>query len=145
VNEIYSTILPENNAKVYKIMKEAENELIRFKVVADLSGLIDNTVYVDFLRDMPILSVRREPLEEVLNRFNKRLFDVVVSGLVTVFILSWLVPLLGLLIYLESPGPIFLCRSAQARTTSPLGASSFAACGPTTKPTLSRPRATITG
>ena len=46
-------------------MKEAENELIRFKVVADLSGLIDNTVYVDFLRDMPILPVRREPMEEV--------------------------------------------------------------------------------
>ena len=130
VNEIYSTILPENNAKVYKIMKEAENELIRFKVVADLSGLIDNTVYVDFLRDMPILSVRREPLEEVLNRFNKRLFDVVVSGMVTVLILSWLVPLLGLLIYLESPGPIFFVQIRSGKDNKPFGCFKFRSMRP---------------
>ena len=130
VNEIYSTIMPENNAKVYKIMEQAEKELIRFKVVADFTNLIDKTVYVDFLRDMPILSVRREPLEEVLNRFNKRLFDVVVSGLVTVFILSWLVPLLGLLIYLESPGPIFFVQIRSGKDNKPFGCFKFRSMRP---------------
>lgn len=36
--------------------------------------------------------------------------DVVISSFVVIFILSWLVPLVGLLIYLESPGPIFFSQ-----------------------------------
>lgn len=130
VNEIYSTIMPENNAKVYKIMQEAEKEVIRFKVVADFTGLIDRTVHIDFLRDLPILSLRREPLEEVLNRFNKRLFDVVISSFVVVFILSWLVPLLGLLIYLESPGPIFFVQIRTGKDNKPFGCFKFRSMRP---------------
>lgn len=35
----------------------------------------------------------------------KRAFDLTVAGLVTVFVLSWLIPTLGLMIWLSSPGP----------------------------------------
>ena len=37
----------------------------------------------------------------------KRLFDVVFAALVAVFLLSWLVPVLALLIKLETRGPVF--------------------------------------
>jgi putative colanic acid biosynthesis UDP-glucose lipid carrier transferase len=56
---------------------------------------------------MPILSLKREPLEDFGNSFRKRSFDFTVSLFAVVFILSWLIPLLGILIFLESPGPIF--------------------------------------
>lgn len=130
VNEIYSTIMPENNAKVYKIMEQAEKELIRFKVVADFTQFIDKPVYVDFLRDMPILAIRREPMEEVLSRFSKRVFDLAVSGFVTVFILSWLVPILGLLIYLESPGPIFFAQIRTGKDNKPFRCYKFRSMRP---------------
>lgn len=125
VNEIYSTIMPENNAKVYRIMELAEKELIRFKVVADFQQFVNRPVYVDFLRDVPILAIRREPLEEIINRFNKRLFDVGFSLFVTIFILSWLVPILGLLIYLESPGPIFFVQIRSGKNNKPFGCYKF--------------------
>jgi putative colanic acid biosynthesis UDP-glucose lipid carrier transferase len=130
VNEIYSTIMPENNAKVYKIMEQAEKELIRFKVVADFTQFIDKPVYVDFLRDIPVLAIRREPMEEVLNRFNKRVFDLAVSGFVIVFILSWLVPILGLLIYLESPGPIFFAQIRSGKNNKPFRCYKFRSMRP---------------
>ncbi len=130
MNEIYSTIMPENNAKVYKIMEQAEKELIRFKVVADFTQFIDKPVYVDFLRDMPILAIRREPMEEVLSRFSKRVFDLAVSGFVTVFILSWLVPILGLLIYLESPGPIFFAQIRTGKDNKPFRCYKFRSMRP---------------
>jgi putative colanic acid biosynthesis UDP-glucose lipid carrier transferase len=107
VTEIYSTIMPENNALVYQMMQQADQDLIRFRFVPDFAYFINRPVQVDYLYELPILSVRKEPLQEVINQFNKRVFDVVVSLGVAVFILSWLVPLLGLLIRLESPGPIF--------------------------------------
>ncbi|MBN9379735.1 MAG: sugar transferase [Chitinophagaceae bacterium] len=42
--------------------------------------------------------------------FVKRIFDIVISLLIVVFFLSWLVPLLSLLIRLESSGPVFFIQ-----------------------------------
>jgi len=42
--------------------------------------------------------------------FFKRLFDVVFSLILIVFILTWLIPLAGLLILIDSKGPIFFIQ-----------------------------------
>ena len=110
VQEIYSTITPEQNEYIYTLMAQAESEFIRFKVVPNLSFFFSKPVIIDYIRDLPILSPRSEPLDDVGNRFKKRLLDVTVSFLVCVFVLSWLIPLLGLLIKLESRGPIFFSQ-----------------------------------
>lgn len=106
VHEIFSTISPEQNQYIYQLMKDAEMKCIRFKVVPDLSIFFTKPVLIDYIRDLPVLSFRSEPLEDIGNRVKKRILDVTVSFLVVIFILSWLFPLLGLLIYLESRGPI---------------------------------------
>ena len=110
VEEIFSTITPEQNKYIYKLMSIAEKECIRFKIVPDLSLFINKPVYIDYIRDMPILSLRSEPLDDVGNRIKKRALDMIISFLVVVFILSWLIPLIGLLIYLESKGPIIFTQ-----------------------------------
>ena len=55
---------------------------------------------------MPVLSFRKEPLKDSISRFSKRVFDIIFSSLVIIFVLSWLFPLIGLLIILSSKGPI---------------------------------------
>lgn len=110
VEEIFSTITPEQNKFIYKLMSMAEKEFIRFKIVPDLSFFVNKQVHIDYIRDMPILSMRSEPLVDVGNRLKKRALDLVVSILVIVFILSWLIPLLGILIILESKGPIIFSQ-----------------------------------
>lgn len=47
--------------------------------------------------------------------FFKRLFDIVVSALVIVFILSWLLPIVALLIKLDSRGPVFFVQRRVGR------------------------------
>ena len=56
---------------------------------------------------MPILNLGYEPLSKVENRFLKRLFDIMLSGifLVTVFPVIYLI--VGTIIKLTSPGPVF--------------------------------------
>lgn len=56
---------------------------------------------------IPILSFRNLPLDDIFNRVLKRLFDVLFSGLVMVFVLSWLFPILSLIILITSRGPVF--------------------------------------
>lgn len=105
--EIFSTITPEQNNDIYNLMYQAEKECIRFKIVPNLSIFITREVHIDYFGDLPILSLRSEPLDDVGNRIKKRALDITVSLFVIVFILSWLIPILGLLIFLESGFPIF--------------------------------------
>lgn len=106
VDEIYSTIAPEQNANIYKIIQEADQACIHFHLIPDLSYFIKRTFYVDYLKDIPVISLRQEPLSDAGNRVRKRLFDIILSLFVIVFIFSWLLPLIAVIIFLESPGPI---------------------------------------
>jgi putative colanic acid biosynthesis UDP-glucose lipid carrier transferase len=107
VNEIYSTIAPEHDLSIYRLMKEADQACIRFRLIPDLSFFVKGVIHINYLKDMPVVSLRHEPLSDAGNRIRKRLFDIAISLPVLIFIVSWLVPLIGLLIWLESPGPIF--------------------------------------
>jgi putative colanic acid biosynthesis UDP-glucose lipid carrier transferase len=107
VQEIFSTITPEQNNDIYKLMYLAEKECIRFKIVPNLSVFITREIHIDYFGDLPVLSLRSEPLDDVGNRIKKRFLDILFSLFVIILILSWLVPLLGMLIFLESGGPIF--------------------------------------
>lgn len=115
VQEIYSTITPEQHPDIYHMIAAAEKACIRFKMVPDLSVFVNRPVHIDYIRDMPVLSMRSEPLDDVGNRIKKRILDIMVSSLVIIFILSWLIPLLGLLILLESRGPIFFAQVRSGR------------------------------
>lgn len=47
--------------------------------------------------------------------FFKRLFDIVLSSLIIVFLLSWLFPIIALLIKLDSSGPVFFIQRRVGR------------------------------
>ena len=125
VEEIFSTITPEQNKEIYALMYEAEKEFIRFKIVPNLSTFINQSVHVDYFRDLPILSLRSEPLDDVGNRLKKRILDVIVSSFVIIFVLSWMIPLLGLIIYFESRGPIFFAQKRTGKNNKPFNCLKF--------------------
>lgn len=125
VTEVYSTIGPKQNPYIYNIMEQAGQNCIRFKLVPDFSFFINRKIHVDYLREIPIFNLRNEPLEDISNRIKKRLFDIVVSVLVCVFILSWLIPIVGLLIWLESKGPVFFSQPRSGKDNKPFNCLKF--------------------
>jgi putative colanic acid biosynthesis UDP-glucose lipid carrier transferase len=63
-----------------------------------------------FVEHMPLLALRKNPFDEATNQFVKRGFDIIFSLLVIVLIMSWLTPIIALLIKLSSPGPVFFSQ-----------------------------------
>lgn len=110
VNEIYSTISPEMNTSIYEMAHIAERSLIRFKFVPDFKFYVNRNVHMEYMNDFPVLSLRPEPLEDATNAIKKRIFDIVFSLLVIIFLLSWLTPILAILIKLNSRGPVFFVQ-----------------------------------
>ncbi len=110
VREIYSTISPEKHSYVYELAQTAERNMIRFKFVPDFRMFVNRNIHVDIVESIPILSFRSEPLEDIVASSKKRIFDILFSLLITVLLLSWLVPLLAILIKLNSRGPVFFVQ-----------------------------------
>jgi putative colanic acid biosynthesis UDP-glucose lipid carrier transferase len=125
VTEIYSTLTPERYPYLYELAKEAEKEFVYFKFVPDYNIFVNRNIYVDFLNDIPVLSLRKEPLEDTGNRIKKRTLDVIFSTLVIIFILSWLVPLIALLIKLDSRGPVFFIQLRSGKNNQPFRCLKF--------------------
>ena len=119
VQEIFSTITPEQNKFVYELMYQAEKECIRFRIVPNLSLFITREVHIEYYGELPILSLRKEPLDDVGNRIKKRVLDIIISLMATMFILSWLIPLIGMLILLESGRPIFFKQLRTGKDKKP--------------------------
>jgi putative colanic acid biosynthesis UDP-glucose lipid carrier transferase len=100
---------------VYDMAQAAETNMIRFKFVPDFHLFVNRNIFIDFADDIPILSLRVEPLEEITNRIKKRLFDVIFGTIVIFLLLSWLLPLLGILIKLTSRGSVFFIQKRSGR------------------------------
>lgn len=93
-----------------KVAALAETNLISVSYIPDsiYNGLTElKVVYIDTL---PIFEVKRFPLDLKFNQFIKNTFDIIFASLVCVFLLSWLFPIIALLIYLDSKGDILFVQ-----------------------------------
>ncbi len=115
VEEIFCALPYSEHKTIERLMSDSDKNLIRFKIVPEYHEFFKNTSYLQNMGNIPVLSVRAEPLESVLNRAIKRAFDIVFSLFVIVFIFSWLFPILALLIKLESKGSVFFTQMRSGR------------------------------
>lgn len=107
IEEIYSSVAEIGNKDLIKLIDFVDNNLKILKFLPDNKEIYSKKLDFSYYGVLPILSMRKIPMDEPFNKFIKRGFDIVLSLFVIVGILSWLTPLLGILIKLESKGPIF--------------------------------------
>mgnify|MGYP005847939523 CR=1 FL=1 len=107
IDEIYCSISELSNIQLNKIIGFADNNLKVLKFLPDNKEIYSRKLNYEYYGVLPILSLRKIPVDDNLNKLIKRSFDIVVSLSVIVFVLSWLTPVLAILIKLESKGAIF--------------------------------------
>ena len=107
IDEIYSSVGELDNDDLIKLIDYADNNLKILKFLPDNKEIYTKKLDFAYYGVLPILSLRKIPIDEPFNQFIKRSFDIVLSILVIVGLLSWLTPLLAIAIKLESKGPVF--------------------------------------
>ena len=90
-----------------EIMQICETQFIDVEVAPRETTMFPRTYKCQQLGDLSMLTLKEEPLTALRNKFMKRVFDLVVSSMVILFIFPILLPIVALAIYLEDPGPIF--------------------------------------
>lgn len=111
VDEIFISSEGINNQIIFDSIKLAEKNLIRIKIIPEFTNYTKSrNVNIEMYGNVPILTLRNEPLEDPLNRLIKKLFDIFFSLFVIVFVFSWLFPIIAIIIKLESGGPVFFVQ-----------------------------------
>lgn len=105
--------------RVNDLIAFAESNLIKVKIISQFSRLGNQNLSVQNYGPIPVLNVNAIPLDNRINQITKRLFDVLFSGLFIISVLSWLIPIIGLMIKLESKGPIFFKQLRHGRGNKP--------------------------
>lgn len=107
VDEIYCSLNEITNYQIKRLVEFADINDKVVKFIPDTKEIFTKNLRVDYYEFFPVLSLRKTPLHEPVAKVAKRLFDIAFSLFVIVFVLTWLTPILALIIKLESPGPIF--------------------------------------
>jgi putative colanic acid biosynthesis UDP-glucose lipid carrier transferase len=97
-------------ALVKQVIDFADENYIKVKMIPGSSLQLEKSLSFSKYGDFFVINVNEIPLDNPFNGLAKRAFDIVFSSLVIVFILSWLIPLVGLLIKIESRGPVFFIQ-----------------------------------
>ena len=106
VDEIYCCPFELEKGQITRLLEFVDNNLVRIKFMPEPGSFPYKKLKVDFYDMLPVLMLRSIPLDDAINKVAKRAFDILFSLFVIVFILSWLLPLLGILIKLNSKGPV---------------------------------------
>ncbi len=106
IDEIYCSLTELKSKHVRRVKKFANQNNRRVKLIPNSNELSNKNVSSEYYDDsMLILNVKKLPFELLENRIIKRIFDILFSSFVCLFIVSWLYPILWILIKLESRGP----------------------------------------
>ena len=111
IEEIYCSISELSNSQIADVVDFADNNLKILKFIPDSKEIYSKRLKYEYYDYIPILTLRTIPLEDYFNMILKRGFDIIFSSIVIVFVLSWLTPLIAILIKLESKGPVFFKQS----------------------------------
>ena len=110
IDEIYCSISELRNNEITAFINFADNNLKTLKFLPDNKNIYSKKLKFEYYDYLPILSLRDIPLHNPINAFIKRSFDILFSLVVIVGLLSWLTPLLAILIRIESKGPLFFMQ-----------------------------------
>ena len=107
VGQLYCSLPSARSAEIVPIINYCENHLVRFFSVPNVRNYLKRRMHFEMLGNVPVLSIRREPLELLENRVIKRTFDIVCSTLFLCTVFPFIYIAVGIAIKMSSPGPVF--------------------------------------
>lgn len=115
IDEIYLALNSDTELQVKEFISFCDKHFITLKYIPSKNSLLTHQKNIQYYGYIPIIPEHQTPLEQPMNYFIKRLFDIFFSIFIILGILSWLYPLLAILIKMESKGPVIFKQKRSGR------------------------------
>jgi len=111
VDFLFVTLLAYNNLEKSKELLAVCNKLgVRLRFVPENQYWFKFRKNLESIGSIVVINPQEIPLDDLNSRFIKRVFDVIFSSLIILLVISWLFPLIALLIKIGSRGPVFFVQ-----------------------------------
>lgn len=105
-DDLYCSLSHDSYQDVVDIIRFCDSNMIHFFYVPRLFGYYRLSLSPVTIGSITMFTNHTEPLSLPSNRFIKRTFDIIFSSIVCLCLLPF-IPIIGLIIKIQSPGPIF--------------------------------------
>ena len=103
--------LPETETNLLDdVIRICNKQAVKTHIIPDYFKYISKKFQISMIGNFPVITVRNEPLDEVQWRILKRIFDIVFSLLVLLFIMILVFPVVALFIKITSKGPVLFIQ-----------------------------------
>lgn len=110
IDEIYCATADLSDKQLREIINFADNNLKTLKFIPDEKQILSRNLKFEYYDYIPVIPSRKISQDETLNKILKRVFDLIFSIIIIVGVLSWLIPIMAIIIKLESKGPVFFVQ-----------------------------------
>jgi putative colanic acid biosynthesis UDP-glucose lipid carrier transferase len=109
-DEIYCAMADLSDSQISDLIYFADNNLKTLKFIPSEKQILSRTAKFEYYDYIPVISLRNILQDETLNKIIKRVFDLLFSIVIIVGLMSWLMPILAIIIKLDSKGPVFFIQ-----------------------------------
>lgn len=106
IDELYCSLSHAEDEEIRRIMRFCDKEVIRFIYVPRIFQNLQLSLKPEIIGNSVVYTNHREPLKNLSSKIAKRSFDLFFSVLVLIILLPFM-PLIALLVKIQSPGPLF--------------------------------------
>lgn len=99
-----------NDESVKELLRVCNKKGVRLRLAPINQKWMRSTFNTEALGSLMLINPQEIPLDNLGARIYKRIFDIVFSLLVIVFIFSWFFPIMAFIIKLSSRGPVFFIQ-----------------------------------
>ncbi len=125
INEIFCCVPSVKDEDLNQLINFGLDSLIKVKVIFQSEAQDQHAIQLERFDKPPGIDVATVALDEARNQLLKRTFDLIFSGLFGILVLSWLIPIVGMLIRIDSRGPIFFIQQRNGMRNKPFGCIKF--------------------
>ena len=125
IHEILCCLPSIKESELNQLISFGLDSLIKVKMIFQSGSQNQETIQLQQFDNHPGIDVATVAMDEIRNQFLKRCFDLLFASLFGVLVLSWLIPIVGIIIKLDSKGPMFFVQQRNGMGNVPFGCIKF--------------------
>lgn len=125
IDEVYCLASKLSKLELQNLIEFVDNNLIKLKIIPDNKEIFTRAMSIQMYETVPVLNLRTVPLDTEYSKKVKRIFDIIFSSMAIICILSWLNPLLYIVIKIDSPGPVLFKQKRHGLKRKPFWCYKF--------------------
>jgi putative colanic acid biosysnthesis UDP-glucose lipid carrier transferase len=119
VHEIFCCAPKISSISLKPLVSLGLDSLIKVNIIVDARSVQQPSLQFDRFDNEPGVTIALIPLDESRNQFVKRIFDLLFSSIILIFLMSWLMPILAIIIKIDSKGPVFFLQKRSGKNNQP--------------------------